>query len=264
MTVHDDRPVEPRATGGPPRGFARRWLRPAAVAGGLALVVLTPVWAPLLLRRLDFFRVRRVEVVGVRYIQPRDIVELLAVDTTASVWDDPDPLAARVARHPLVRDVEIDRKLPGTLVVRLVEHAPVALVATARGFRAYDERGVALPIDPAGKDVNVPIIARPDTVLLRLLGNLRLDAPGLYARISEMRRDGGTVTTTAAEGGRGRQGGRGDLYIVLDSLPVRVSPDITLQRLTDIELVEQDLARRRLRAVELDLRFRDQVIARLP
>lgn len=261
MSVPEDRPAGPHAAG-PSRRSARRWLPPAAIAAAVLLLVLTPLWAPLLLRRLDFFRVRRVEVVGVRFVQPREIVELLAVDTTASVWDDPDPLAARVARHALVRDVEIGRKLPGTLVVRLVEHAPVALVATARGFRAYDERGVALPIDPAGKDVNVPIIPRPDTVLLRLLSDLRLGAPGLYARISEMRRDGGAATATA--GGRGAQGGRGDLYMVLDSLPVRVSSDITLQRLTDIELVEQDLARRRLRAVELDLRFRDQVIARLP
>ena len=261
MTLQDDRPAEPRPAVEQPRRSARRWIRPAAIAAGVTLVVLTPLWAPLLLRHLVFFRVRRVEVVGVRYVQPREILERLAVDTTASVWDDPDPLAARVARHPLVRDVEIGRKLPGTLVVRLVEHAPVALVATPAGFRPYDERGVALPIDPAGTDLNVPIVPRPDPVVLRLLGAVRLDAPGLYARISEMRRDGGVGGVTGAPAG---QGGRGDLYIVLDSLPVRVSPDITLQRLTDIELVEQDLARRRLRAVELDLRFRDQVIARLP
>lgn len=255
MTIQDDRPAEPRAPGAPSRRTARRWLLPGAIAAAVVLVVLTPLWAPRLLRPLDFFRVRRVEVVGVRHVEPREILELLAVDTTASVWDDPGRLAARVARHALVRDVEIGRKLPGTLVVRLVEHAPVALVATPGGFRAYDERGVALPIDPAGRDVNVPILARPDRAMLRLLGEARLHAPGLYARISEMRRDDGPGAA---------RGGRGDLSIMLDSLPVRVSPDITLQRLTDIELVEQDLARRRLRAVELDLRFRDQVIARLP
>ena len=39
---------------------------------------------------------------------------------------------------------------------------------------------------------------------------------------------------------------------------------VTLARLGDIEPVERDLARRQLRAAELDLRYRDQVIARLP
>jgi cell division protein FtsQ len=128
-----------------------------------------------------------------------------------------------------------------------VEHAPVALVPTANGFRAYDERGIQLPIDPATADVDAPILARPEGPLLRLLGAARTMAPDLFNRVSEMRRDGA-----------------GDLIIVLDSLPVRALANVTLQQLADLELVESDLARRRLRATELDLRYRDQVIARLP
>ena len=45
---------------------------------------------------------------------------------------------------------------------------------------------------------------------------------------------------------------------------VLAAADVTADRLADIVPVEQDLARRNLRATELDLRFRDQVIARLP
>jgi cell division protein FtsQ len=40
--------------------------------------------------------------------------------------------------------------------------------------------------------------------------------------------------------------------------------NVTLARLGDIVPVERDLLRRELRASELDLRYRDQVIARLP
>ena len=72
----------------------------------------------------------------------------------------------------------------------------------------------------------------------------------MYARLSEIRRE--------------RAGpGDNELLIVFDSIPVRALGDVTLQRLSEVELVEQDLARRRLRATELDLRYRDQVIARL-
>jgi cell division protein FtsQ len=46
-------------------------------------------------------------------------------------------------------------------------------------------------------------------------------------------------------------------------LDILAATDVTADRLTDIVPVEQDLARRNLRAVELDLRFRDQVVARL-
>jgi cell division protein FtsQ len=237
--------VDAKPPESPPQA-SPRWILPAILAAVAFFLLLAPFWAPLFLRRMAFFQVRHVEVVGARYIDPRDILGRLKVDTLASVWDATGPLEARVSGHPLVREVDVERKLPGTLVVRLVEHAPVALVPTATGFRAYDERGVSLPIDPAIADVDAPILSRPDSVTLKLLGTARLLAPALYRRLSEVRREG-----------------RDELVLVLDSIPVRALADVTLHRLAELAPVEHDLARRRLRASELDLRYRDQVIARL-
>jgi len=44
---------------------------------------------------------------------------------------------------------------------------------------------------------------------------------------------------------------------------VRASAGVTADRLADIIPVEQDLTHRHVRVAELDLRFRDQVLARL-
>ena len=176
MSITDSKPLPPdSADRSSPR--KRWWLVPVAIALAAFFLLLSPLWAPLLFRNMAFFRVRHVEIVGARYIQPRDILDRLRVDTLASVWDPMARLETRVRGHPLVRQVKIDRKLPGTLVVRLVEHAPVALVATANGFRAYDERGVSLPIDPTTADVDAPILPRADSALLRLLGAARTQAP---------------------------------------------------------------------------------------
>jgi cell division protein FtsQ len=49
-----------------------------------------------------------------------------------------------------------------------------------------------------------------------------------------------------------------------NTIIIRASPDVTVARFKDILPVEADLARNHLRVVELDLRFRDQVIARQP
>ena len=49
----------------------------------------------------------------------------------------------------------------------------------------------------------------------------------------------------------------------MKSEPVRAMQDITVERLAEVEPVEMDLARKQVRVAEIDLRYRDQVIARL-
>ena len=218
-----------------------------ALFGIAALLALTsPLWAPLLMRRMEFFRVRRVEIVGARYLSPSDILSRLHVDTTASVWDPTAPLVARVAAHPEIQSVAIRRKLPGTLVVIVTERVPVALVPTSGGLRAYDARGVQLPIDPTRVTVDAPVLAQRDLPLLHLLGQMRTGMPALYRRVNAVRRTGPS-----------------DLLLELAGEPVRVMQNVSLDRLADIDPVEADLKKRQLRVTELDLRFRDQVIARL-
>lgn len=225
------------------------WRSVALGVAGLALLA-SPWWGRRLLSEMAFFRVRTIEIVGVRYLSPNEVVRRLRVDTLASVWMALDPLVERVEGHPQVRAVSIERKLPGTLVVHVTENLPVALVPAPGGFRAVDGAGHALPIEPSRASVDLPIVARQDTAVLRLLDDLRVAQPGLFARISEIRRAGGGPA-------------RGELVLQLARLPVRVMADVTAERLAELAPVEQDLARRQLRVAEIDLRFRDQVIARV-
>lgn len=244
---------EPRTSGSPDvaksgGGTSARFSRfRLALVGIIGLLAVTsPLWFPLLVRRMAFFHVHRVEIVGTHYIAPSDILSRLRVDTLTSIWDPTAPLVARVQRHPAVQKAVISRKLPGTLLVEITERTPVALVPASGGFSVYDARGVALPIDPANVTVDAPVLMQRDTALLRLLGAMRLDMPSLYARVSMVRR-----------------AGRDELILQLRTAPVRTMQDVTLERLAELEPVEADLARRQLRVSEIDLRYRDQVIARL-
>jgi len=218
-----------------------------ALAGIVVLLAVSSrFWGPLLMRRMDYFRVRRVEIVGARYVAPRDILAKLHVDTTASVWDPTSALEARVASHPEIQHVVVHRKLPGTLVIEVTEGVPVALVQSQGVLRAYDERGVALPIDPTRVDVDAPVLMERDVALLRLLARIKRTMPAFYARVSAVRRTG-----------------RDEILLELEKQPVRAMQDVSMDRLAEIAPVEEDLARKQLRAAEIDLRFRDQVIARL-
>jgi cell division protein FtsQ len=232
-------------------------IRVALVAIAALLVIGSPWLAPLVMQRMAFFHVRRIEILGAHYVAPNEILARLHVDTMASVWDPTGPLAARVAGQSEIEHVKVRRKLPGTLVIEITERVPVALVPAPRGFRVYDERGVALPIDPAMVSVDAPVLMRRDTLVLRLLGAMRVAMPALYARVSAVRR------VVIGAGGVAGAGGTDELVLQLDSGSVRAMQDVTLERLADIEPVEADLARKQLRGVEIDLRYRDQVIARL-
>jgi cell division protein FtsQ len=249
----DDTAADSRSerAGGPPlrigTGLLTRRLKLALFGIAALLVVGSPFWGPLVMRRMAFFHVKRIEILGARYVAPSDILARLHVDTLASVWDATSPLAARVMAHPEVERAVVRRKLPGTLVIEVIERVPVALVPAAGGMRVYDERGVVLPIDPARVPVDVPVLAQRDTTLLRLLGRMRTTMPVLYSRVSAM-----SVV------------GKDELLLELKSQPVRAMRDVTLERLAEIEAVQADLERKQLRAAEIDVRYRDQVIARLP
>ena len=221
-------------------------LKRGGAALGLLIVLASPWWARLIASELSFFRVRRVEIVGVRYLAPSDILTRLRVDTTRSVWDDLSVLERRVAAHPQVGNVTISRKLPGTLVVNVVENLPIAMVSTERGFLVFDDQGRQLLLDPSRVPVNLPIAARRDTALFRLLARVRSERPRVFARLSD-------VTRVADR----------EVLIHFESLAVRAMLDVTPDRLAEIFPVEADLAKRQARVAELDLRFRDQVIARL-
>ena len=243
--------------------MAARALRLLPWAVLLVAMLTASRWGPPALSRLAFFRVRRVELEGVRYASAGELVRRLRVDTLTSVWTELAPLRARVAGHPMVERVELQRELPGTLRLVVAERVPVALAPTRSGVAVYDASGLALPIEPStAGGLDVPLVAARDTALLRLLGALRQDAPRLFARISEARRAAGaggvrdefefTVTSPAPDGAGG-----------VTTVVVRAMADVAVGRLADLVPVEDDLQRRRVRVAEIDLRYRDQVIARL-
>lgn len=213
-------------------------------------------------REMAFFRVRKVEIRGTRYLQPSEIIARLKVDTLASLWDDVEPYRQRVKRHPQVSDVRISRRMPGTLVVTIDENLPVALIQTSTGLLPYDSLGKQLPIDPARTSLDLPIVATADPVLLKLVGAIRAAEPRVFDRIEEVRRTGRDEVLLSLSRRTSPIPGRNGA-VQGETLRIRVPIGLSVERLADIFPVETDLARRQAQVSELDLRYRDQVIARL-
>ena len=130
-----------------PRAFRRVLLWAAA---SMTVMVMWMA-APLALRRLSFFRVRQVELVGIRYLDADQVLAALGLSPRASVFDDTNVLAERLRGLDGVADASVIRRPPASLKVIVREIEPVALVANGRGA-----------LTP-GQEVRVALIVANDT-----------------------------------------------------------------------------------------------------
>ncbi len=211
----------------------------AAVAlGGLVLT-------PRVLRSMAFFRVRQIELLGVRYLAPDDVLESLQLRPDQSVFDDLDVLEERASRVGGVVQARVKRVLPGTLRVEVSERIPIAFAPGPEGFVTLDALARPLPFDPTTSAVDLPIVARPDTLLVGALGAVRFASRDLYDEVD-------WVETV---GGGGVRLVLGNRRILMPAVPAVSDVDAVLA-------VREHLARSGSEYEELDARYGGWVVVR--
>ena len=218
----------------------RRWVW----LGAAAAVAAAWFGGPPLLRKAEFFRVRRVEFVGLRYQAADSALKALKLPRRLSVFDDLDAIRARARRIPGIRSAEVGRRLPGTLVVRVEERAPVALVTTRQGLRLMDASGALLPFDPVRSAPDLPVADTATAAIGQLLSAIRRVQPGLFRRIA-----------VAGMAGRG-------VAVTADGHRYLFRRDASNQEMRAVMLVAADLTRKGRTFGELDGRFTGYVVVR--
>jgi cell division septal protein FtsQ len=199
---------------------------------------------PQLLRRLEFFRIRRVEIAGLQYLAPAKIVAALELHSRSSVFDDLRAASSGLESLPGIQSAEVKRRLPGTLEVIVEEAVPVALAPRGAGMALLDSSGKVLPFDPAASAPDLPIAASADRVVARVLASVREHEPLLFGRI-------GTASRV-----------RDDVVLDLEGRRLWFSPAVTAEDIRAVMAVAEDLARQGRNYQELDGRFAGQVIVR--
>lgn len=228
-------------------GGGRRARRAGLVVlSAAAVVVLVSVVGPPLLGRLGLFRVRQVELIGVRHLAPDTLLGALRLPPEASVFADTDLLADRVKGLRGVADARVARRLPGALTVLVREVEPVALVLDQRGaVTVVDAHGDALPFDPARSGLDLPVAASADSAVAGALAMIQAVDAALFREV------------TAA-----RALPRGDVLLELGSRRVLLGRDAGPEVIRAVVLVAQDLAATGRPYRELDARYAGQVVVR--
>ncbi|MDZ4673786.1 MAG: FtsQ-type POTRA domain-containing protein [Gemmatimonadota bacterium] len=218
--------------------------RRVLLAGAVAALAATSWFGgPPFLRKVAFFEVRRVEVLGTRYLAGDTIVTAMALLPRASVFDPVEPLEARVFALIGVREVAISRRLPGTLRVWIQESEPVALSPDDGRLVLVDERGWVLPFDPTRFPADLPI-APADPGVAGVLARVRQADPGLFAALLS--------------------GAREQDHVVLETADRRLllEFDASTEVIQDMMAVAQNLTRLGRTYRELDGRFAGRVYVR--
>jgi hypothetical protein len=220
--------------------------RPALVAIAVAGAVLALVLlGPLALRGMGVFRVRRVELVGSRYLAPEQLVARLGLRPNQNLFDDARAVERRAEQVPGVVSARVERRLPGTLRLVIVERAPMAFAPGPNGLVALDATGQALPYDPAAMGLDLPVVPRADSVVLGTLARVRAADSTLYQEVQTAERGpNGAVIVSL-----------GQRRVLLGGLP-------SLDVVRAVAAVRRHLAATGRRYAELDGRFHGWVVVR--
>lgn len=228
-----------------------------------ALLAVSVAWATShglsSLEDVEYFRIHRVEVVGGDLVSSDDVLQAAALPEGFSYWSEVMGWERAVEAHPLIEEATIENRWPDRIVIRIEERVPVALVATPL-LEPVDEHGVILPLDPAVRVLDLPLLrpplsvaldGRPEPAALRLLAREA-------HRIAEF--DIRMRTSVSAL----RLDAQGDVVMMIgrEDLVFRFTAPISPRRLREgIQVFEDAVSRRGgVRPRVIDLRYEDQVV----
>ena len=201
--------------------------------------------APMALRHVSFFRLRQIELVGVRYQPPALVLERLGLQPDHNLFASVRDIERRAAALPGIESVEIKRRLPATLRITVKQRVPVAWAPTSSGLVALDGDARPLPYDPAAMGLDLPIVESGDSGLVRALATLQAADSAFYQQVDAARRGPGDVIILEL----GRE------QVMLEGVP-------TANEIRAIGAVRRHLAVTGRPFDQLDARFAGRVVVR--
>lgn len=111
-----------------------------------------------ILFRSPLFIIDRVIVQGHSLLNESEIVRASGIVTGLNIFQaDLQTATAKIEALPIIKDVRVDRRFPSTIVIKVVERVPVALVVHDGRFVELDEQGYYLRQGRAGT-TGLPVI----------------------------------------------------------------------------------------------------------
>lgn len=146
-----------------------------------------------------FWSLTTVEVEGNYFVSSEEITQVSGILLDTNIFKlDLEQAKNHILLHPIIKQVQFSRKLPGTLIIKIKERTPKAILPGSGQFFEIDEQGVILRAISTVSDVELPLITGldmeglgpgekiPNPHLGEALSLIKLLPSDLLSRVSEM------------------------------------------------------------------------------
>ncbi len=209
----------------------------------------------------QIFNVRQVLVNGAQYINSEKIINAAAIEMGKNIFEiDIVKISENLKRGFAAEDFTIYKGLPNSIIIRLHEKQPVALL-NVKELVGVDKNGVPLPHVGADLVESLPIVTginsisslSDSTVKARLVAGLNLlekisdNAPSTYKRISEI-----NVSSMNTLG----------ISLIDSGLEVIVGEKDWVRKISVLDKVINEVTSRRDAVKAVDIRFGETVVVK--
>ncbi len=107
-----------------------------------------------------FFSITALEVKGNKTIAAEKIIEQSGLSVGANLFKiNTGEARKRLSLHPILKETEISRQLPNTIVISVSERIPVAVVAASSCLIVVDQEGFYLQKTADNQEIGLPVIS---------------------------------------------------------------------------------------------------------
>lgn len=205
------------------------------------------------------FDVKEVRIVGARYSDPVEILEVVAPELGSTIFANHQDAIVTLQRMPLIKAVEIDKIPPGRIVIHVAERTPIALLG-GEVLRPIDEEGWILPISLSEVNGDLPVIEPSDDFTVDAIGRVGSESIRstlrFLTRLKEMNDPllDNISVVSVGEGGEIR-------FTTVDHrFSVYLDPEVSVEYYSLLQEVMKDLEGESIDGRTIDMRFEDQVV----
>ncbi|MBF0567029.1 MAG: FtsQ-type POTRA domain-containing protein [Nitrospirae bacterium] len=230
--------------------FIRRLpLKSISIILSVVLSILAIISAGFAIEKTDFLKVKNLTIEGNNHLKNMEILKLLNVNGKNLITLDEELLSRRLQASPWTKSVILRKELPGTLIIKIKEKDPVAILKKGNDEYYLDTMGTLL--DKTGSNALILPVITLDT------SNKEVMDEALKLSIALIKNEQTRGRMVEIKGTKPE-----DLAIRINSTLVLIGFGEYEQKIASYLSLKDEIAKRNMPVEYIDVRFANRLIVK--